>query len=634
MLEAIRQRAQGWFAKVILFLIAIPFALWGVDSYVRDTSTDAVVAQVGDQKITAAQFDEALRDQRERLRQMLGESYDPAQIDSPEFRQSVIDQLVTRTLLASEAQRQKLAVSDAQLAEVIHSVPAFQQDGKFSPALFERVLRQQGMTPASFASRLRADYTAQLLRDSVAGSQFTPRATVLRLVGLGEERREVSSAQISAESYLAKVQLAPNAAREYYDKNPNQFKSPEAARVEYVVLSVAALLPQVSVSDEEINKYYSEHQAQFGEPEQRRARHILIAVAQDAPAAASQAARAKAEQILAEVKKNPEQFAALAKQHSQDTGSAEQGGDLGFFARGAMVKAFEDAVFALSPGAIAGPVQTPFGWHIIQLTELKPAKIAALAEVRDKIATDLKTGKAARKFSEVAERFADLAYEQSDSLKPIQESLQLPVQTSAWVTRREAAEAALNNEKVLQAIFSDEVLKNKRNTEAIEVADKSLVAARVVDYRPETKLPFEQVAAQLETRLKREQALRLARSAGQSMLEQLRRGAVPAELAFGPAQMATRQAAQGLDEQSLAQVFKADAAKLPAYTGLDVPAGFAIYKITQVIPGAADDPARVRAYGQRLDQLLGETYFAAYVASLRERYPVEINNDLVLKVDK
>lgn len=634
MLEAIRQRAQGWFAKVILFLIAIPFALWGVDSYVRDTSTDAVVAQVGDQKITAAQFDEALRDQRERLRQMLGESYDPAQIDSPEFRQSVIDQLVTRTLLASEAQRQKLAVSDAQLAEVIHSVPAFQQDGKFSPALFERVLRQQGMTPASFASRLRSDYTAQLLRDSIAGSQFTPRATVLRLVGLGEERREVSSAQISAESYLAKVQLAPNAAREYYDKNQNQFKSPEAARVEYVVLSVAALLPQVSVSDEEISKYYSEHQAQFGEPEQRRARHILIAVAQDAPATASQAARAKAEQILAEVKKNPEQFAALAKQNSQDTGSAEQGGDLGFFARGAMVKAFEDAVFALSPGAIAGPVQTPFGWHIIQLTEIKPPKIAALADVRDKIATDLKTGKAARKFSEVAERFADLAYEQSDSLKPIQESLQLPVQTSAWVTRREAAEAALNNEKVLQAIFSDEALKNKRNTEAIEVADKSLVAARVVDYRPETKLPFEQVAAQLETRLKREQALRLARSAGQSMLEQLRRGAVPAELAFGPAQMATRQAAQGLDEQSLAQVFKADAAKLPAYTGLDVPAGFAIYKITQVIPGAADDPARVRAYGQRLDQLLGETYFAAYVASLRERYPVEINNDLVLKVDK
>lgn len=634
MLEAIRQRAQGWFAKVILVLIAIPFALWGVDSYVRDASTDTVVARVGDEKISAQQFDAALKDQRERLRQVLGDSYDPAQIDSAEFRQSVIDNLVTQTLLALEARRQKLTVSDTQLAELIHAVPAFQQNGQFSQPLFERALRQQGMTPASFANRLRSDYTAQVLRDSIAGSQFTSRSNVLNLLALGEERREVSAAQISADNYIARVQVDPAAARQYYDKHPEEFKSPESARVEYVVLSVAALLPQVSVSDEEINKYYAEHQAQFGEPEQRRARHILIGVAQDAPTAASEAARAKAEQILAELKQNPTRFAALAKQHSQDSGSAEQGGDLGFFARGAMVKAFEDAVFALTPGGLSAPVQTPFGWHIIQLTEIKPAKIAALAEVREKIAADLKTAKAARKYSEVAERFSDLAYEQSDSLKPIQEALQLPVQSSGWLTRRAAAEPALNNEKLLQAIFSDETLRNKRNTEAIETGDKTLVAARVIEHRPETKLSYEQVAAQIETRLKREQALRLARADGVATLQRLRAGEAIATLAFGAPQMATRQSAQGFDEKSLAQVFKASAAKLPAYTGLDTPTGYAIYKITQVVPGSADDPARVRAYGQRLDQLLGETYFAAYVASLRDRYPVKINTEQLLKVDK
>lgn len=634
MLEAIRQRAQGWFAKVILVLIAVPFALWGVDSYVRDTTTDAVVARVGDEKITAFQFDEALKDQRERLRQMLGDSYDPAQIDSPEFRQSVIDQLVTRTLLALEAKRQNLSVSDQQLAQLIHEVPAFQQDGKFSQTLFERLLRQQGMTPASFASRLRSDYTAQVLRDSVASSHFTTRSTVMRLIALGEERREVSAAKIHADGYLPRVQLNPTAARDYYAKHRAEFKSAEAARVEYVVLSVAALLPQINVSEEEINKYYSEHQGQFGEPEQRRASHILIAVAEGAPAAASNAARAKAEQLLAQIKANPSQFAALAKQHSQDTGSAEQGGDLGFFPRGAMVKAFEDAVFALSPGAVTGPVQTPFGWHIIQLNEIRPAKIAAVAEVRNQIATDLKTAKAARKYSEVAERFADLAYEQSDSLKPIQEALQLPIQTSDWVTRRQAAEAALNNEKILQAIFADETLKDKRNTEALETADKTLVAARVIDYRPETKVPFEQVAAQLETLLKREQALRLARADGAAMLQQLRRGEPVPSLAFGPAQMATRQQAEGFDEKSLAQVFKADVSKLPAYAGFDVPTGYAVYKITQVMPGSAEDPARVRAYGQRLDQLLGETHFTAYVASLREKYPVTINTEQILKAER
>lgn len=634
MLEAIRQRAQGWFAKVILALIAVPFALWGVDSYVRDTTTDTVVARVGDEKITALQFDEALKDQRERLRQMLGDSYDPAQIDSPEFRQSVIDQLVTRALLALEAKRQNMSVNDQQLARMIQEVPAFQQNGKFSQTLFERLLRQQGMTPASFASRLRADYTAQVLRDSVASSHFTTRSTVLRLIALGEERREVSAAQINADGYLPRVQLDPAAARDYYVKHPAEFKSPEAARVEYVVLSVAALLPQMDVSEEEIIKYYSEHQAQFGEPEQRRASHILIAVAEGAPAAASAAALAKAEQLLAQVKANPSEFAALAKQHSQDSGSAEQGGDLGFFPRGAMVKPFEDAVFALSPGAVTGPVQSPFGWHIIQLNEIKPAKIAALAEVRDRIATDLKIAKAARKYSEVAERFADLAYEQSDSLKPIQEALQLPIQTSAWLTRRQATEAALNNEKILQAIFSDETLKNKRNTEALETSDKTLLAARVIDHRPETKLPFEQVAAQLEARLRREEALRLARTEGQALVQQLRRGEPGQALAFGPAQIVTRQQAQGLDEKSLAQVFKADVSKLPAYAGFDVPTGYAVYKITQVMPGTAEDPARVRAYGQRLDQVLGATYFAAYVASLKEKYPVKINTEQILKADK
>lgn len=634
MLEAIRQRAQGWFAKVILVLIAIPFALWGVDSYVRDASTDTVVARVGEEKISAVQFDEALREQRERLREMLGESYDPAQIDSPEFRQSVIDGLVTRTLLALEARQQNLIIDDAQLAGLIQAVPAFQQNGQFSQALFERLLRQQGMTVASFANRLRADYTAQILRDSVAGSQFTARSSVLRLIALGEERREVSDAQIKSENYLPRVQLDPAAARQYYDKHASEFKSPESVRVEYVVLSVAALLPQVAVSDEEINKYYSERQTQFGEAEQRRASHILVAVAQDAPATASQAARAKAEQILAELKQTPSRFAALAKQYSQDTGSAEQGGDLGFFARGAMVKAFEDAVFSLTPGALTGPVQTPFGWHIIQLTEIKPGKIAPLADVREKILLDLKTEKAARKYSEVAERFADLAYEQSDSLQPIQEALQLPLQTSTWLTRQNAAEPALNNGKILQAIFSDETLKNKRNSEAVETADKTLVVARVIDHRPETKLAYEQVAAQLETRLKREQALRLARADGQAMLQQLRRGQTIPGLAFSAPQMATRQAAQGFDEKSLAQVFKADASKIPAYTGAETPSGYAIYKISRIMPGATDDTARVRAYGQRLDQLLGEAYFSAYVAGLRQKYPVKINSEQLIKADK
>lgn len=630
MLDAIRERSQGWLAKVILMLIAIPFALWGVDSYIQNSGGESVVARVGDEKISTQTFDLALRDQRERLREMLGQAYDPAQIDTPEFRETVIDELVTRTLLALEAKRQGLTVSDAQLATLIGEVPVFQRDGKFSEEIYLRVLRQQGMTPASFANRLRSDYTAQLLHDSLAGSQFTPREQVVRLISLGEERREVASASIGADAYLPRVQLDAAAVRDYYAKHPKEFRAPEAVRVEYAVLSVAALAPQMPVSDEEINRYYTERQAQFGEPEQRRASHILIAVPQDAAPAVSEAARAKAAQILAQVRQDAAQFEASAKKNSQDTGSAEQGGDLGFFARGAMVKPFEDAVFALKPGEIAGPVQTPFGWHIIKLTEIKPAQVQPLEQVREKIATELKSEKAARKYSELAERFGDIAYEQSDSLAPLKETFGVPIMTSGWVSRHEAAEPALNHAKILAAIFSDEVLKNKRNSEAIEAGDKSLVAARVIDYRAEAAIPFEQVAARLEAKLKRERALQMARDEGRAMLKQLQAGQAVTGVTFGAPQLATRQQAQGVDAQSLETVFKVTPKTLPAYTGRDTANGYALYKISQVIPGAANDPALVRAYAQRLDQLLGETQFAAYVASLRERYPVKINRDELL----
>lgn len=630
MLEAIRERAQGWLAKVILVLIAIPFALWGVDSYIRNSAGDAIVATVGDEKISTQAFDLALRDQRERLREMLGEAYDPAKIDTPELRESVLDDLVKRTLLALEAQRQGLTVSDAQLAALIAEVPVFQRDGKFSEDAYLRVLRQQGMTPASFENRLRADYTAQLLHDSLAGSHFTPRSQVLRLIALGEERREVASATLGADAYLPRVRIDPASLRDYYVKHPKEFRSPESVRVEYAALSVATLMPQMTVSDEEVNRYYTEHAAQFGEPEQRRASHILIAVPQDAAPAVSEAARAKASQILAQAKQDPARFDALAKQYSQDTGSAEQGGDLGFFARGSMVKPFEDAVFALKPGEITGPVQTPFGWHIIKLAEIKPAQVQPLEQVREKIASELKNEKAARKYSELAERFGDLAYEQSDSLVPLKETLGVPIQTSGWISRNEATDPALNHPKLLAAIFSDEVLRNKRNTEAIETGDKTLVAARVIDHRPEATIPFEQVAARIEAKLKRERALQMAREDGRAMLKRLQTGQTPGGVTFSAAQLATRQQAQGLDEQSLNTVFKLTPKTLPAYTGLETPQGYALYKITQIIPGASNDPALVRAYQQRLDQLLGETHFSAYIASLREKYPVKINRDELL----
>ena len=617
--------------QIILAIIFLPFAFFGVDSYFRSSGEAAVVATVGGQRISQQEFNRALRERQEAIQRLAGGRADAALLESAELRFNVMEALVRQRLLLARAYGMGMTISDHQLDSVITELPIFQSDGKFSPQLAEQYLKSQGMKPETFRAKLREDLMLQYLDDAVGGTGFIPRTVTEHLARLSEQRREVSVFTIPAEKFLPQVKLEANAAKQYYDAHQDEFRIPEQARVEYVTLSMDSLLPEIAVDAGEVRKYYDEHRKQFEATEERQASHILISVDSTAAPEAKQKARAKAEEIYKQLKQKPERFAEIAKEQSQDPGSAAKGGDLGYFGRGNMPKPFEDAVFGLKVGEISRPVETQYGLHIIRLTAAKGGQGRSFEEVRAQIETELKRQRAGRKFAEVAENFNNVLFEQSESLKPAAEIAKTSPQQSGWITRERAEEGRLNNPKLLQAIFSEDVLRNKRNTEAVEVAPGVLAAARVTEYKPSSVQPFGEVSAAIAKKLTLQQAGQLASQDGRERLEKVKQGK-DAGIAWGATQLVGREGAAGLTEPVLKQIFRTDTAKLPAYAGVDNPrGGFTLVRITRVVEADAIAPDRRKALADGLRQMLGQEEMLAYIASLKQKADVRITKELLEK---
>ncbi|HUW50523.1 MAG TPA: SurA N-terminal domain-containing protein [Sulfuricella sp.] len=636
MLEIIRERAHGLIAKIILGLIIVPFALWGVDSYIRHSSKADIVAEVDGQKITRQEFSQALREQQDRMRGELGARFDPAVLDRPEIRQSILDGLVQQRLLAIEAARAGFNMPDALLASIISNIPEFQQGGKFSQVRYESMLRAQNMTPPVFESRLRQNLLIQQLFEGFSHGVAVPRFAEETVMRLAEQQREISQAMMTPEHYMVQMKVNPADVKAYYDKHHEEFRVPEQVRFDYVILSQDELARQMVVSEDEIKKYYTEHSAQYQEQEQRRASHILIATGAGASPADKAAAHAQAEQILKEIRQNPAKFEALAKQYSKDPGSAAKGGDLGFFPRGAMVKPFEDAVFGMKGGEISGLVQSDFGFHIIKLTAIKHGGVRSLDEARGEIVQELKKQKAAKKFAELADTFSNTAYEQPDSLKPVADKLKLKIQTSPLISKKGTDQTLLNNPKLLQAVFSEDALKLKRNTEAIEVAPNTLVVAHVTEYKAATYQPFEELNTELAKRLLREQSNAMAVKQGRDALAILQKGGTVAGLQWGAQIMITRENASSMGKEALNQIFRADTDKLPAYVGFDDPkgGGFILVKISKVVEAGAIDPAKKKSYSSQLRQSLSQEYSSSYLASLKQKADIHIIKEKLEKSER
>ena len=628
MLDIIRNNRK--FTQGFLALITLPFAFWGVESYVRNVDVGAGVATVGGSKITSQELQSALREQQDRMRAQLGGKVDPALFDTPQMRRAVLDSLVTQRLLAEQARKAKLVVGNEQLAQFIAGVPSLQENGKFSGERYEAVVAAQGMSKEMFEARLRQDMAIQQLMMPVAEAGITGQVAAGRWLATQLEEREIGEVRLAADSYAGQVKLAVDAVQKYYEANQKQFELPEQVRAEFLVLSRDALAAQAAISDEEIKGYYQSHADHYKEGETRRASHILIRAAKDAPEAEVKAAKARADELLTQVRKTPGDFAKIAKLNSQDPGSAEKGGDLDWFGRGGMVKPFEEAAFTLKEGQISEVVRSDFGFHIIRVTGVRPERVKPLADAKAEIVAEIKRETGTKKYAEAAEAFGNMVYEQADSLKPAAEKWKLELRQTQWLPKGGKLPPPFDNPKLTAALFSDDGLKNKRNTEAVEVAPGTLVSARVLEHKPAALQPLDVVKGDIEKRLIHEEAFKLAIKDGEEKLARLAKGEA-VDLKWSPAHGVSRAAPQGLPPDALRAVFKADAGKLPAHAGVAFPGkGYVLFRISSVKPGEAgkDDP-RGGALAQQYARFVAEEEFSAWMATLKEKYPVEINKTVL-----
>jgi peptidyl-prolyl cis-trans isomerase D len=617
--------------QIVLAVVMLPFAFFGVDSYVRDREGAEAVATFEGHSITQQEFAQALRERQEMLQQLSGGRADAAQLDNPELRYAVLDNMIQQRLLLDRAQRSGMIVSERQLQGVIGEIPAFQENGKFSYEQYERLLKSQNLTPLQFEARVRQQIIMQQLDDAFSDSNFIPRTVAERVTRIAEQQREVSQAIVSAERFVPQVKLEEGAAKKYYESHQEEFRIPEQVRVEYVALSMDQLMAQAKVDPEEVKKFYEANRKQFEVKETRQASHILIAADPAGGAAAKEKAKARAEEIYQQIKAKPDSFAELAKKYSQDPGSAEKGGDLGYFSRGSMVKAFDDAVFKMKAGEISPPVESEYGYHIIKLTGVRPGRTSSPEEVGAKLEDEVKKQAASRQYAELAEKLNNLVFEQSDTLKPAADLLHVPVRQSGWITRSQAPDALLNNPRLLQSIFSDDVLHNKRNTEAIEVARGTLVAARVIDHKPTTIKPFDEVSPGIVKTLTAQRAAQLAAQEGRQAVENLKQGK-PAQLNFSAPQLVSRADTKALPDAAMKRLFKTPVAHLPSYAGVENSNGdYVVLKITRVVEPEKVAVDKQKSLAQSIEQASSQAELAAYVADLRKKADVKIKQDLLEK---
>jgi len=597
--------------QVFLALIAITFATWGIESYTRFRGARDAVASVNGMEISQREFGEEIRRQQEQMQRMFGGAVDPSMLDSPETRRLVLESLISQRLIASEASRAHMFMSRDAVIDAITQAPEFQENGKFSPAKYSAYLAGRGITDQGNVAELQSRIPLIRIASAVADTAIPPRIVAARLAALEAQKREVAEVRIPVQQFLAQVKIDDAQVKAHYDSNQADYRTPERVRAEYIVLSAEALARQEPPTDAEVKAAYDARASQFRVEEQRRASHILVKT------------REEADKLLAELKKNPGRFAELAKKNSQDPGSAEKGGDLGFFGRGMMVKPFEDAVFKLNPNEMQ-VVESEFGFHVVRVTGIQAGKARPYDEVRKDLAEELARQKGQRRFAEAAEAFSNLVYEQPDSLKPAAERFKLQVQTTGWIAKSARQElGALDNPKLLAALFSSDALKNKRNTDAIEVAPSTLVAARVLEHQPAAQRGFDEVKNDIAELLRRREASALALRDGQAKLEKLRKGE-DAGVKWPAPRLVSRREAQGLPFNVLRPVVAADVSKLPAYVGVPIPdAGYVLVRISKVIedqPKDGDPQLTARAA-----QLYGNAQYEAYVESLRARADIEIN---------
>lgn len=627
MFEFVRKHTK--IIQVVLFLLIVPsFVFLGIDGYSRFNESGAAVATVDGVKITQAEWNAAHTQELERMRSARPD-LDVKLLDSPQARYDTLERLVRERVLQAAAQKQQLAVSDQRLARALQENPSIaalrRPDGSLDMEGYRQLVGAQGMTPETFEARVRADLSQRQVMGGLVNSAVTSKAAADTALNAYFERRQIQVVQFDAAAYAAKVQASAAELEQFYKDNAQMFQSPEQAQIEYLVLDQPALLASITLSEADLRSYYEQNMARLAGKEERRASHILVQAAADAPAAQRTQARERAQALLAQVRKAPDSFAELARKNSQDPGSAVRGGDLDYFARGAMTKPFDDAVFAMKKGDISDVVESEYGYHIIRLTDIRAPKQRSFEDMRPEIETDLKKQQAQRKFAELAEAFTSSVYENFDSLKPTAERFKLQVRTASNVTRKglPAGPAYLNNPKLLAAIFSNDAVQNKRNTEAVETAPNQLVSARIAQYQAARAIPFDEVQAQVRQRFVAARGAELARKEGAEKLATWKAAPDSAKLP-APIVVSRVQAAQ-LPSKVLEAALRADPSALPTWIGVDLDAqGYALVRVNQVMPREPSSGQQAIQERTLYSQWWDAAEAMAYYQLLQERYKARI----------
>ena len=627
MFDFIRKHTKVTMA--LLFLLIVPsFVLFGLDGYSRSSEKGVAVAEVDGKEITQSDWDRAHQNEVDRLRTSMP-TLDVKLLDSPQARYATLEQLVRDRVIAAAAEKFKFTTSDQRLARELQQSPEIaalrRPDGTLDMERYRQLLGSQGMTPEMFEANVRADLSRRQVLAGVGASGFSSATAAAMALNAYFEKREIQVARFNTADLAAKLNPTDAELEQFYKANEKLFQAPEQANIEYVLLDVDAVKKNISVNEADLKTYYEQNAQRLSVAEERRASHILITSPKTASAAEREKAKAKAEELLAVVKKAPDTFADVARKNSQDPGSAINGGDLDFFARGAMVKSFEDAAFSMKKGDLSGVVESDFGYHIIKLTEIKAPKQRSFEEMKTELEADLKKQQAQKKFSETAEAFTNGVYEQSDSLKPIAERLRLEVKSAANVARQPVAGAkgVLANPKFLDALFAPDAIEKKRNTEAVEVAPSQLASGRIVQYTPARTQPFDEVKGIVRQRWLAQRGAEEARKEGAAKLAVWK--ATPASAALSEPLLVSREQTQKLPTQIVDAALRADASALPAFAGVDLGAqGYAIVKVGKVVPRDAPLEAAAKQERDQYTQWWTSAENLAYYNGLKERFKAEI----------
>jgi peptidyl-prolyl cis-trans isomerase D len=627
MFEYVRTHNKIFFL-ILMPLVFVSFVFVGVQGYDRmSQGAGAEVARVDGQKITQAEWDAAHRRQVEQARsQMPG--MDAKFFDSPEVKRESLDKMVRDRVLFAASSRGHLSVSNERLMREIQSIPQLaalkRPDGSFDVDAYKAMVQASGRSAESFEAGLRQDLSVRQVLTAIDGSAAPASAAARTALDALLQQREVQVLRFDSKEQTAGIAPTDAELAAYHKANESEFRAPEQAQVEYVVLDLDAIASRVSAPEEELRKFYEQNIARYTVAEERRASHILIKALKDAPAAERQKAKAKADALLEQLRKAPATFADVAKKNSEDPGSAERGGDLDFFARGAMVKPFEDAAYAMKAGEISNVVESDFGYHIIRLDAVRGGEKKPFEAARAEIEAEVRKQLAAKEFAADAERFTNLVNKDSDSFKGVVGELKLKAQ-SASVLRTPApgAKGAIASPKLLDAVFSSESIKSKQNTEAIEVGPNQLASARIVSHTPARVQALAEVTAQVRERVVQQQAAAKAKKAGEDKLAALKAADTTAGLPA--AVLLSRSDPASQPRQVVDAVLKADTAKLPQWLGVDLgSAGYAVVRLSAVKSRAPDAP-EVTQLLPRYTQAWAGAESQAYYKALERRFKVKID---------